>query len=103
MRCPLSIVLWQKIKVNFHAKQTPHILPLCLEWVVSNRKTGALVNGNFQQVTQRDGFVHYFEKEMSPKSKCISRKSSLMPCLKTKFNCFALEHSEFKTKHLKMS
>ena len=36
------------------------------------------------------------------KSKCISRKSCLMPCLKTILNCFALEHSAFKTKHLKV-
>ena len=39
----------------------------------------------------------------SIKSKCISRKSGLMPCLKTILNCFALEHSAFKTKHLKVS
>ena len=39
----------------------------------------------------------------SIKSKCISRKSGLMPCLKTILKCFALEHSAFKTKHLKMS
>ena len=32
-----------------------------------------------------------------------SRKSGLMPCLKTILNCFALEHSAFKTKLLKMS
>ena len=30
------------------------------------------------------------------KSKCISRKSGLMLCLKTILNCFALEHSAFK-------
>ena len=35
--------------------------------------------------------------------KYISRKSGLMPCLKTILKCFALEHSAFKTKHLKMS
>ena len=37
------------------------------------------------------------------KSKCISRKLGLMPCLKTILNCFALEHSAFKTKHLRVS
>ena len=31
------------------------------------------------------------------------KQMGLMPCLKTIFNCFALEHSAFKTKHLKMS
>jgi hypothetical protein len=36
-------------------------------------------------------------------SKCISRKLGLMPCLKTILYCLALEHSAFKTKHLKMS
>ena len=39
---------------------------------------------------------NFFNKN---KSKCISRKSGLMPCLKTILNCFALEHSAFKTKH----
>ena len=37
------------------------------------------------------------------KSKCISRKSDLMPCHNTFLNCFALEHIAFKTKHLKVS
>ena len=35
--------------------------------------------------------------------KCISKKSGLMTCLKTILNCFSLEHSASKTKHLKMS
>ena len=43
-------------------------------------------------------------KEVVPtESKFISRKSCLMPCLKLILNCFALEHSAFKTKHLKVS
>ena len=36
-------------------------------------------------------------------SKIISRKSGLMPCLKTILNCFLLENRAFKTKHLKVS
>ena len=44
------------------------------------------------------GLVHN-----TSKSKCISRKSGLKPCHKTILNCFALEHSAVKTKHLKMS
>ena len=40
---------------------------------------------------------------LGTKSKCISRKLGLMPCLKTILNCFALEHSAFKTKHLRVS
>jgi hypothetical protein len=30
-------------------------------------------------------------------------QENLLPCLETILNCFALEHSAFKTKHLKMS
>ena len=37
------------------------------------------------------------------KSKYISRKSGRMPCHKTILNCFALEQSASKTKHLKVS
>ena len=37
--------------------------------------------------------VELDDKELfgHPKSKCISRKSGLMPCLNTILNCFALE------------
>ena len=47
--------------------------------------------------------VERVEKNLGTKSKCISRKLGLMPCLKTILNCFALKHSAFKTKDLKDS
>ena len=37
------------------------------------------------------------------KSKCTSKKLGRMPCLRMILNCFALEHSVFRIKHLKVS
>ena len=45
----------------------------------------------------------YCQTSTMTKSKWISRKLGLMPCIKTILNCFASEYSAFKTKHLKVS
>ena len=47
--------------------------------------------------------VHNLTANLKFQSKYISRKLGLKPFLKTNLNCFALEQSALKTKHLKMS
>ena len=59
-----------------------------------------LSTAQFYQALYKTHIFFVFE---DTKSKCISRNSRLMPTLRTILNCFALEHSAFKTKHLKMS
>ena len=61
-----------------------------------------LISNSRRTRTRVDTIIDGYRSILS-KSKCISRKSGLMPCLKTILNFFALEHSTLKTKHLKMS
>ena len=51
--------------------------------------------------------VRILSSEKNAQSKKILKqiyfKLGLMPCLKTILNCYALEHSAFKTKHFQVS
>jgi len=54
---------------------------------------------NYFSSARKTTKYHWNLTKKESKSNCISRKSCLMPCLKTILNCFALEQSTFKTKH----